>query len=153
MAHVALQPQARAAGRPGRGPWQSCREIAPVSSNRAWTDGEFQSKLTAFGDVAVSRFEASQALLDPGGVQVEADAARPHQAPAEAAAAQESRQVEEVAAEPAAVGRGRQEPDVAGQRRQVAGVVGQPLQLQGDAAQHLGADGNLQPARASSAWQ
>ena len=114
-----------------------------MSSKRACTDAESQSRLAAFGHVAVRRFQALQALLLAVVVQVEADAARPDQAAAEAAAAQQGGQVEEVAADAAAVGGGRQEADVAGQGAQVAGVVGQPLQFQGDAAQHLGPDRDL----------
>ena len=61
-------------------------------------------------------------------------AGRPHQAPAEAAAAERRAQVQEVAADATAVGRRRQKAHVIGQSAQVARVVGQPLQFQRDAA-------------------
>ena len=145
VADVALE----AAG-PGRGPDQAQSHgsppvtTRPVSSNRACTDGEFQSRLAALrprrgtprpaAPGTAPAVASSRSKPTPPG---------PDQAAAEAAAAQERGQVQEVAAEPAAVRGGRQEADVAGQRAQVAGVVGQPLQFQGDAAQHLGADRDL----------
>ena len=131
------RPQARAAGPTRPRATAVSSVIVPVPSNRAWTDEEFQSRSGRAGNVAERRFEATQALLDAGLVQIEADAAGPDHAAAEAAAAQEGGQVEEIAAEPPAVGGGRQEADVAGQGPQVAGVVGQPFQFQGDAAKRL----------------
>ena len=112
---------------------------APVSSKRAITDGVSQSRSTALGDVRATVGRAApQSSATARGVDVEADAAGPDQAAAEAAAAEQRGHVEEVAADPAAVRRGRQEADVAGERAEVAGVVGQALEFQRDAAQAPG---------------
>src|SRR5208337_1620075 len=89
------------------------------------------------GNVADGRFDAFQTLLLAGCVQIEPDPTRPDHVTAEAAATQESGQVEEIASEAPTEGGGRQEPDVGGERPQVTGVVGQAFELEGDAAQHL----------------
>ena len=144
-ADVALDaagPGGRADQAEGHG--RSPRDTAPVSSNRACTDAESQSRFDGVwprrgarrrGVRGTAPFRASsRSKPTPPGRTMPA---------AEAAAAQQGGQVEEVAADAAAVGGGRQEADVAGQGPQVAGVVGQPLQFQGDAAQRLAAERNL----------
>src|SRR5262249_37788333 len=78
-------------------------------------------------DIAIGYVQALEALLTAGFIQIEADAARPHEAPAKTAAAQDGRQVQEIAAEPSAVGRRRQEANVIGKGAQIARVIGQAL--------------------------
>ena len=114
--------------------------IAPVPSNRAWTDNEAQSKLAA---PATSRYAASrrsETKLNPVFIQIESDATGPDQAATESAATQDSGQVEEIAPNAAAVRGGRQEPDVTGQGPEVPGVIGQAFQLERDAANRLSPD-------------
>src|SRR5439155_11500309 len=64
-------------------------------------------------------------LLDTLSIDAEADAARPHQAPAEPAAAQQSGRVEEVAAQPPALVGRRKEAEVLSMVAEITRVIGQ----------------------------
>ena len=94
-------------GRPARAPRHVSRETrAGVLEARHAPTACPRAARPRAGDVAQRGVRArSQQLAPRALVEVEADAARPDQAAAEAAAAERGRQVEEVAAEPAAVGR------------------------------------------------
>ncbi len=130
------------------------RVIAPVPSNRAWTDNEFQSKLTAPATswYAASR-RARQTLIRSSSRSNRTPPGRIRPAP-EAAAAQESGQVEEIAPDAPAVRGGRQET-----RRRRPGPRGRrcdwpaaPARARSRESPEPGSTAD-EPASASTAWQ
>ena len=112
-----------------------------MSSKRASTDWSSEHEVDRAHRVALGGPEPAQELRRGLVVEVEGEAAWPHQAPPEAAAAEKSAHVEEVAADAAAEARRGQKADVAREGAEVAYVVGQALELEGDRADRLGAGG------------
>src|SRR5262249_41319005 len=99
---------------------------ADVSINRARAleaslhRGRVPEEIGRVLDVPVGRLETFQALLPPFVVQVEPNPSRPHQASAEAIAADQGGQVQEIATYPSAVRRRRKKANIAGKGAQVA---------------------------------
>src|SRR6266851_3354285 len=116
LAHVALQ-TGGARGQPDHA--QLARDLGRDAARLFETRthrGRGPEQLDCVLHVAVRGFEALGSLRGAVWRDVESRAARPHEASAETAAAEERSEVEEVAPQPAAVGRGGEEPDVAGER-------------------------------------